>query len=149
MHKSLFLTVLTVAVAAVTTTFIPVASQAVAAEPEHKHGTKRKHKLGRQPIGAYTVSVILIGEVEPGEHVDFDIKLIDAKSDPKALRVWIGTQDAAGSMKATGTKVKTTYTGEVTAPSPMPKDAKLWVELETEEGTKSGSFEMEKHNHKH
>ena len=120
-----------------------------AAEEGHKHGKGEKHKLGRQTIGNYTVSVILIGEVEPGEHVDFDIKLIDAKTDPKALRVWIGTADAAGSEKATGTKGATTYTGEVNAPKPLPAGSKLWVELETEDGTKSGSFAIEESGHKH
>ena len=130
-----------------TSSLIPQSGQAMAGEG-HKHG-KEKHKLGRQAIGEYTVSVILIGEAEPGEHVDFDIKLIDAKSDPKALRVWIGSQDGAGSTKATGTKGKTTYTGEVDVPKPLPEGSKLWVELETDAGVKTGSFDIDKHDHKH
>ncbi|HEV7298846.1 MAG TPA: hypothetical protein VGN72_05725 [Tepidisphaeraceae bacterium] len=149
-------TIITTAVAAAllgtgivsTSSLVPQAGHAMAAEG-HKHGQGEKHKLGRQPIAGYTVSVILIGEAEPGEHVDFDIKLIDATSDPKALRVWIGTQDGSGSTKAAGTKGKTTYTGEVDVPKPLPEGAKLWVELETDAGVQSGSFEMDKHDHKH
>lgn len=124
-------------------------SQVRAAEGEHKHGPNEKHKLGRKTIGDYTVSVILIGEVEAGGHVDFDIKLIDAKTDPKALRVWIGTEDAAGSEKADGKKGKTTYTGEVKVPATLPEGAKLWVELETDAGVKRGSYNYEHHDHKH
>jgi hypothetical protein len=121
---------------------------AAAAEPAHDHG--QTHKLGRKVIAGYTVSVILLGEVEPGGHVDFDIKLIGATSDPKALRVWVGTEDAKGSEKAQGKKGKATYVGEVNVPKPLPDGSKLWVELETDTGTASGSYEFEKHDdHKH
>jgi hypothetical protein len=118
------------------------------ASPEHAQG--HPHKLGRKPIAGYTVSVILLGEIEPGGHVDFDIKLIDAKNDPKALRVWIGTQDAKGSEKALGKKGKATYTGEVNVPKPLPEGAQMWVELETDAGTASAGYEIEKPgDHKH
>ena len=116
---------------------------------EHKHGKDEKHKLGKKPIGDYTVSVIVIGEAEAGERVKFDIKLYDGKSDPKALRVWIGTEDGKGSTKVPGTKETTTYKGEIEVPKPMPAGGKLWVELETESGVKSGSWDLEEHGHKH
>ena len=118
----------------------------VVASPGH---SAEKHKLGRKPIGEYTVSVIVIGEVEAGGHVDFDIKLIDAKTDPSALRVWIGTEDATGSTKAVGKKGKTTYAGEVNVPKPIPAGAKLWVELDTPEGTKRNAWDYDEHGHKH
>ena len=63
---------------------ITIALAAVCTFAQEKHGPDEKHKLGRKPVGDYTVSVILIGEVEAGKPVTFDIKLIDAKSDPKA-----------------------------------------------------------------
>ena len=151
MRKSLVVSVVfaLIGVGVVGSPVLPGAGLLLAAESGHQHGKGEKHKLGRQTIGDYTVSVILVGEVEPGEHVDFDIKLIDAKADPKALRVWIGAADASGSTKADGTKGKTTYTGEVDVPKPLPEGARLWVELETDAGVKSGSFEIEKHDHKH
>ena len=116
-------------------------------DPEHAQG--EKHKLGRKQIGNYTVSVIIVGEVEAGKHVDFDIKLIDAKSDPKALRVWVGTENASGSKKAEGKKGAVTYTGEVDVPNPLPQGSKLWVELETDDGLKRASYDYEQHDHKH
>jgi hypothetical protein len=116
---------------------------------QHKHGENEKHKLGRKTIGDYLVSVILIGETDHDSHIDFDIKLIDAKTEPKALRVWIGTEDAAGSKKGVGTKGNTTYTGKIEVPKPMPAGAKLWVEIETDAGIKSGWFDHDKHDHKH
>ena len=119
-----------------------------AAQSGHQHDHGHKHKLGRQVIGGYTVSVILLGEIEPGGHVDFDIKLIDVKTDPKTLRVWIGPADAAGAgatTKTEGKKGRTTYTGEIPVPKPLPDGAKLWVEIETNRGTSSGSFDLEEH----
>lgn len=113
------------------------------------HGELEKHKLGRKVIGGYTVSVILMGEVEAGKHFDFDIKLIDAKADPKALRVWVGVEDATGSKKADGKKGTATFTGEVDVPNPLPEKAKLWVEIETDTGISKGSFEYDTHGHKH
>ena len=136
------------AIAAVLLTTV-IAVAAAAAAQDHKHGKGEKHKLGRKVIGDYTVSVITIGEVEPGGHVDFDIKLIEAKTDPKALRVWIGSEDGAGAQKAEGKKGKTTYAGEVNVPKTLPKGAKLWVELETDAGVKSGWYDYDKHDHKH
>ena len=125
-------------------------SSAVAAEPAHKHGEDEKHKLGRQKIGDYTVSVIMVGEAEAGKAIEFDIKLIDAKTDPKAMRVWIGTEDGAGSVKATATKKTTTYDADAKVPSPLPAGAKVWVEIETDSGTSKGSYALEEaKDHKH
>ncbi len=43
---------------------------AVAGPGDHKH-SEEKHKLGRQKIADYTVSVIMIGEPEAGHSVGF------------------------------------------------------------------------------
>lgn len=118
-------------------------------DKEHKHSEAEKHKLGRQQIGEYTVSVIMVGEAEAGKEVEFDIKLIDAKSDPKAMWVWIGKQDAPDGEKAKATKGEKTYDADVTVPASVSKDAKVWVALETAKGVVTGSFEMDKHDHKH
>lgn len=124
------------------------------AAPEHKHGESEKHKLGKMKVGTVEVSVITIGEVEAGGHVDFDIKVFTPPAEPKALRVWIGTQDAAGSTKADGKKdfVKEGsyfYKGEVQVPKTIPAGAKLWVEIETDSGTQSAGWNYDVHDHKH
>jgi hypothetical protein len=120
----------------------------LADDKEHKHGEGEKHKLGRQTIGEYTVSVIMIGEAEAGKTVEFDIKLIDAKTDPKAMRVWVGGENASATDKATAVKGEKTYDADATVPTPLPNGAKVWVELETDKGVVRGSYEM-KHDHKH
>ena len=149
MHKTFIVTTLAAVVGAgnVSTPLLPGAAPAVA--QEHKHGPGETHRLGRKMIGDYNVSVVLIGEVEAGKQVDFDIKLIDAKTEPKALRVWIGTEDAKGSTKAEGKKGAATYTGKISIPNPPPEGSKLWVELETDTGVKSAGYNLEEHGHQH
>jgi hypothetical protein len=123
------------------------------AEPAAGGGHKQAeemHKLGRQKIGTYTVSAIMVGDAEAGKTVKFDIKLIDAKADPKAMRVWIGAEDAKGSEKATATKKTATYGADVKVPSPLPAGAKAWVELETDAGIEKASYAFDDHaGHKH
>jgi hypothetical protein len=112
-------------------------SRVFAAPGDHKH-SEEKHKLGRQKIGAYTVSVIMIGEPEAAHPVDFDVKLFDNDKDPKAIRVWIGTEDGKGSEKVKLEKKTTTFGGRVKMPDTKPENCKVWVEVETESGTAKG-----------
>lgn len=126
------------------TTVRPVAM----AEEGHKHAEDEKQKLGRQKVGEYTVSVIMIGDLHDDKEVEFDVKLIDAKADPKAIRIWIGVEDGKGSEKAALTKKTTTFVGTAKVPSPVPDKSKVWVEIETDSGVVKGSLAMEdKHKH--
>lgn len=148
MYATLLATVLLGASAPSTPALHPV--PVALAEDGHQHGMDAIHKLGRKKIGDYTVSVILIGEAEAGAKVKFDIKLIDANADPKALRVWIGTEDAKDDTKTALVKGEKTYAVEVTVPKPLPAGAKIWVEVETDAGKAKGSYEMESHDgHNH
>lgn len=151
MQAALILSVaLTVSGTATLSTSSPVATAPVVIlEDGHQHGKDEIHKLGRKKIGDYTVSVIMIGEAEAGAKVKFDIKLIDAKADPKSLHVWIGAEDAKDDAKTKLTKGEKTYAGEVTVPSPLPAGAKVWVEVETDAGKSRGAFETDTHDHKH
>lgn len=136
--------------ALISTSAQPTPQPILLAEEGHKHSEDEKQKLGRQKIGDYTVSVIMVGDIHDDKEIDFDVKLIDAKSDPKALRIWIGAEDGAGSEKATLVKKKTTFGGKAKVPNPVPKDAKVWVEVETDAGTAKGSYAInDKHDHKH
>ena len=113
-----------------------------------------KHKLGRQKIGNYTVSVIMVGDPHEQKTVDFDVKLYDLAgsktppADPKAMRVWIGAEDAKPADKVAMTKKETTFAATATVPAPLADSAKVWVEVETDAGVSRGSFAME-HEHKH
>jgi hypothetical protein len=93
---------------------------------------------------------MITGDFHDDKEITFDVKLIDAKTDPKALRVWIGTEDAKGSEKATLTKKTTTFGGIAKVPTPLPAETKVWVEIETDSGVSKGSYVVEeKHDHKH
>jgi len=150
MRTLLYLAALTVAVPTAVEVLVPTVSltRAAFAEEGHKHGKDEKRKLGRQSIAGYTVSVIIVGDPHEEKSIDFDVKLIDAKTEPKAIRVWIGTEDGAGSTKAALTKKTTTYVGVAAVPSPLPAGSKVWVEIETDAGTNSGSYSIED-GHKH
>jgi len=120
------------------------------AEDASKHADGEKQKLGRQKIGDYTVSVIMVGDIHDDKEIDFDVKLVDAKAEPKALRIWIGSEDGKGSEKATLTKKKTTFGAKAKVPSPLPETPRVWVEVETDSGTTKGSYAInDKHDHKH
>lgn len=116
------------------------------AEDGHKHGKEEIHKLGRKTIAGYVVSVIVVGEAHAGETVKVDIKLIDAKTDPKALRVWIGAEAIEAKDKVELKKGEKTYAGELKVPAGTPDGAKLWVEVETADTTAKASYDTE---HKH
>lgn len=118
-------------------------------EDGHQHGKQAIHKLGRKEIGSFTVSVIMVGEAEAGGKVMFDVKLIDAREDPKALRAWIGDENVNDDGKKSMIKGEKTYSLEYTVPDPIPTGAKVWIEVETESGKVRGAYETETHDHKH
>lgn len=151
MMKVAVTTLFSIAVVAITpsiSTAIPAAS--LLAQDGHQHGKEEIHKLGRKTIAGYTVSVILIGEAHAGDTAKVDIKLIDAKTDPKAIRVWFGPEGVDVREKAALTKGEKTYAGEVKVPSGTPETGPLWVELETDSATQAVSYEIGGHEgHKH
>jgi hypothetical protein len=114
-----------------------------------------KIKLGRQKIGNYTVSVILVGDPHDQKTVEFDVKLYDQEAsktpppDPKALRAWIGSENAKTEEKIALSKKKTTFGGTVPVPQPLAESAKVWIEVETDSGVAKGSFKLDEHDHKH
>lgn len=83
------------------------------------------------------------GEIKPGDDTPIDVWLTTADGKPAtviAVRLWIGTEDAKGSIKAKADVEDPnqpshwhTY-GE--APEPIPLEAKLWVEIEPTSGSK-------------
>lgn len=146
MKKIALATLLVVATASLSPAFsyaLPTAS--LMAQDGHKHEKEEIHKLGRKTIGGYTVSVIIIGEAHAGETAKVDVKLIDAKTEPKALRVWFGAEKVDAKDKTTLTKGEKTYAGDVKVPVGTPEKGPLWVELETDAGTQSASYEIAGH----
>jgi hypothetical protein len=111
----------------------------------HGHGGAAV-ELGSTTIGPYSVMASRdAGDLRPGGDAPIDVWVTGDTPKVAAVRFWIGTEDAAGSVKAkadieTG---PTHWHTHAELPEPMPAGAQLWVEIEDEKGVKStGSFPL-------
>lgn len=106
-----------------------------AAGDGHGHGPETK--LGEQVAGGFTVSAVRDGAVTPGSDAPVDVTATGAAgAKVNAVRLWIGTQDAKGSVKAKAASEGARWHAHVEIPKPLPEGSKLWVELEPETGAK-------------
>lgn len=81
-------------------------------------------------IGPYEVQPMFEEEIENGH---YNIK-ITSGGEVKAVRMWVGPEDASGVM-VVKTEIENDYNhGHVEVPSPVPADAKLWIEIESPAG---------------
>lgn len=120
----------------------------------HDHGDGHGHdgraiELGEGTAGPFKLRAARDeGEVKAGGDAAVDVWVDAAAADaPKvvAVRIWIGTEDAAGSIKA-----RAEIEGEpnhwhahAEAPEPMPAGSRLWVEIEDDRGGRhTASFEL-------
>lgn len=103
-------------------------------EKDHGHGETTQ--LGEQKAGPYTVKASRDGDVKAGGDVPVDI-WVDGGAKGKAVRVWFGTEDAKGSIKAKCEVEDGQWHTHGEVPDPMPEGSKLWVEIEGEDGTKT------------
>lgn len=91
-------------------------------------------------------------EIKPGGEVPIDVWLTSADGKPAtvtAVRLWIGSEDAKGSVKAKAEienpEQPHHWHAHVEAPNPLPDDSKLWVEVQEGEDKKNlGSFPLKK-----
>ena len=129
----------------------------------HDHGPNGEHvdkgqghggpviPLGEQTLGQFTaIATRDEGAVVAGKDAAFDITITPAPSATakvSAVRIWIGTEDAKGSVKAKAEiedpKKPNTWHTHAEVPNPIPQGSKLWVEVEDDKGAKSvGSFDL-------
>lgn len=102
---------------------------------DHAHGPATP--LGNVSVGGFTVAVEQMGEVKPGGEGDFHLKVTGGSGKVKAIRAWLGTEDAKGSSKATAKmEAEGSFDAELDVPDPIPADGKLWIELELDSGKK-------------
>lgn len=110
----------------------------------HDHGSGKAIDLGEQATGAFTVKAARDeGQIVAGKDAPIDIVVTPAAgttSKVAAVRFWIGTQDAKGSVKAKGeiedSKEPNRWHAHAETPNPLPAECKLWVEVETQSGEK-------------
>ena len=92
----------------------------------------------RVPIGETTTSglklVATMDEpVKPGGEGAFDVVITGGK--PKAVRFWVGPEDAKGSVKAKAEEeTPDNWHTHVEVPDPIPAGSKFWVEVEPATG---------------
>lgn len=107
--------------------------------------------LGEQAIGPFNAKATRDeGQIVAGKDAPIDVTVTPAAgatAKAVAVRFWIGTQDAKGSVKA---KAEIENASEpnrwhvhAEIPNPMPAESKLWVEIEDDKGVKSvGAFDL-------
>lgn len=117
---------------------------------DHDHAGHGDHgpvtELGEKPIAAFKVKASRDGDITPGGDAPVDVWITpDAPSGAKvaAVRFWIGTQDAKGSIKAKAEIESDNWHTHVEVPDPLPSGSMLWVEIEDASGAVSaGSFDL-------
>lgn len=122
--------------------------------PGGTHGGGHSHggvaiPLGEQTIGAFRVVLTRDeGAIVPGKDIAIDAVVTPTgAAKTAAVRFWVGTQDAAGSVKAKADiedpKSPTQWHTHAEIPNPLPAESRIWVEVEDATGTKAaGGFEL-------
>ncbi len=110
------------------------AHAAPAATGGHAHGDAKD--LGTTTIASLKVNVSQMGDVAAGGHGVFEITPAAGQTDPKALRVWLGAENGAGSVKAKAAKAGDAYDVHVEVPKVLTTESRLWVEVEPATGKK-------------
>jgi hypothetical protein len=129
----------------------------------HDHGPSGEHAapkaghggaviaLGEQTIGSFTAKATRDeGQIVAGKDAPIDVTITPvagATTKAVAVRFWIGTQDAKGSVKAKAEiedpKDPNRWHVHAEIPNPMPTGSKLWVEIEDDKGgTAIGSYDL-------
>jgi hypothetical protein len=106
-------------------------------------------ELGSTTIGEWNVRATRDeGEVKAGGEAPVDVFVTGGTGKVAAVRFWIGTEDASGSVKSLAAiedSAKQNWHAHAEVPSPLPEGSKLWVEVEGESGNKSlGSFDLKR-----
>ena len=92
----------------------------------------------RLPIGETTQAGLKLvatmdSPVKPGGEGAFDVVITGGK--PKAVRFWVGTEDAKGSVKAKADEeTPNNWHTHTEVPDPLPAGSKFWVEVEPPTG---------------
>jgi hypothetical protein len=103
---------------------------------DHDHGEETREALDLEKAGPYEVAPVQLGKLKPGGQLAFDVEVLgDGQPKPKAVRFWIGSQDAQGTTKAAAESEKdNVYHVDLNVPRQTAPDTKLWVEIEPPAG---------------
>jgi hypothetical protein len=117
------------------------AKPAPAAGDDHGHGAVVQ--LGEQQVAGFAVRASRDGAIAGATDAPIDVWITGGTGKVVAVRFWVGTQDAKGSVKAKAELEKDNWHTHAELPSPMPAESKLWVEFEIEGGARHvAGFEL-------
>lgn len=105
-----------------------------AGDHDHSHGVVIE--LGEAEAGGFKIKASRDGDVKAGGDAPIDVWVNGGKAG-NAVRFWIGTEDAKGSIKARAEVEVDHWHTHVEVPDPMPAGTKLWVEIEGDVGAKA------------
>lgn len=129
---------------------------------DHKPGEKDDHDHGKEAdthgahgpsieLGEATINGMKVkaardaGDIKPGGDAAVDVWIDGGLGNAAAVRFWIGTEDAKGSIKAKAEVEEGKWHTHAEVPAPLPAASKLWVEIEGKDGKKGvASFELKK-----
>ncbi|MBI1291253.1 hypothetical protein GC173_08415 [bacterium] len=98
---------------------------------DHGEGTAEVH-LGKVTISEYVVDFTSGGALDPGSDIHLEVNVVEkTKPLPKAMRAWIGSEDASETGKtklnlAGGPNVH----NHIAVPQPLLSSHRFWVEVE-------------------
>lgn len=104
----------------------------------HAEGSEHgyRHSLGTVEIGGVVLSVVRLGDLEPGGELHLDVG-IEAGARPAFVRVWVGEESGGGALKSRLDVGETGMHGHVETPAALGGTERLWIEVEGEDGTTS------------
>jgi len=124
----------------------PAASSPATAAPSDAAAAKgtehNRLPLGEQTVGGLKLVATMDEAVKPGGEGAFDLVITGGK--PKAVRFWVGTEDAKGSVKAKAEEeTPDNWHTHAEVPDPLPAGSKFWAEVEPPTGEKFNvSFDL-------
>jgi hypothetical protein len=119
------------------TTTTPGGTGATAATQAATAGEHNRLPLGEATVGSLKLVATMDAPVKAsgGGEGAFDVVITGGK--PKAVRFWVGTEDAKGSVKAKAEEETTdNWHTHAEVPTPLPPNSKFWVEVEPPTGEK-------------
>ncbi len=110
---------------------------------DHEHG--ERVVLGEAMTGKLSIVAAVLGHIEAGKEAVFEYAI--KGGDIHAVRTWVGDKSAKGAMKAKLGMEKGNYHGHIEVAEKLPEGSKVWLEIESEDGTKQTvSFPLPKNN---
>ena len=115
-----------------------------ATEGAHAHG--KAEAVGSVDISIYKIAISAAGAITAGKEWHVELLLNPDQPAPRAMRIWVGTENGRGSVKAKAAAAPDAtgeYGAHVEVPDPIPADSKLWISVEPDNGqTTKGSVAL-------